>query len=103
MKQTSAKQPRSAERGGISQVADKLPLAAAPLFACMAVSTWRYEDAHDVICGAASGISWNSMVVMYLLMCLVHLLPWIKLLTTGHVAPLAPSRPSIPLHKKAGR
>ena len=60
-------------------IAELLHLAAAPLFAGMAVvSSLSSEEASDVLCAAAHGSSWlTGMTAMYMVMSLVHLPPWI--------------------------
>ena len=62
------------------RTAESLSRAASPVFALMALLTSRYGDTQDLLCGTASGAPWNSMVMMYILMCIVHLPPWLKLL-----------------------
>jgi hypothetical protein len=44
----------------------------------MALLTLRYRDARDSLCEAAVA-PWNGMVTMYTLMCVAHLLAWLKL------------------------
>jgi hypothetical protein len=61
--------------------ADCLSLAAAPVFALMALSTALFGGgAMDMICSATHGASLlGGMVPMYALMCAFHLGPWLKL------------------------
>jgi hypothetical protein len=67
------------------RAADSLTLAATPVFACMALLTLRYEDTRGLLCGAANGAPWNGMVAMYLLMCVAHMPPWLKLLARRRI------------------
>lgn len=58
-----------------------LGLAAAPSFALMAVVTASEGGQPDVICSAMQhGSPLGGMAVMYLLMSLFHLSPWLRLL-----------------------
>ena len=57
-------------------------LAAAPVFACMALLTAR-DAAADMICSAQGGSMISGMIPMYLLMSLFHLGPWLRLFTRG--------------------
>jgi hypothetical protein len=68
-----------AESSSVFRAADKLTLAASPAFALMAFLTPRYAETYDILCGAASGLPWNDMVAMYLLMSISHLPPWLRL------------------------
>ncbi|WP_123688910.1 hypothetical protein [Allostella humosa] len=60
--------------------AEGLSLAAAPLFAGMAVLAAVAGDGRpDAICGASPAGFWLAgMVPMYLLMSAVHLAPWMR-------------------------
>jgi hypothetical protein len=78
--------PRGArldERGvstAVSGLAERLHFAAAPTFALMAVLTALHESPIDNICSAASAGSLNGMVIMYVLMSVFHVAPWLKLI-----------------------
>ena len=64
-------------------VAGWLSLAAAPVFAAMALLPGLPGgDARDVICASAHGSPLGGMAVMYALMSAFHLAPWLKLLQT---------------------
>lgn len=66
-------------RGWRRKPADWLGLAASPVFAAMALNA-AFADAADPICSAAKGpLPLQGMTFMYLLMCLFHLPPWMKL------------------------
>jgi len=62
--------PRAASR-----VADLLCLAAAPVFAVLALLT---AGGGDMICTMPGMSALGSMSLMYLLMSLFHLAPWLK-------------------------
>jgi hypothetical protein len=81
MKARSVEQCPSAENSGIFRMAENLTRAASPVFALMALLTLRYGDARDLVCGTASGAPWNGMITMYMLMCVAHLPPWLRLLS----------------------
>ena len=58
-----------------------LSLAAAPIFATMALVT-MLGDGPDLLCTAAHNISpLSGMVPMYVLMSAFHLTPWLKLIS----------------------
>ncbi len=61
--------------------ADWLSLAAAPVFALMAVLTMLLGDSHaGLLCSQAGALSpLTGMAPMYLLMALFHLAPWLRL------------------------
>jgi hypothetical protein len=61
--------------------ADFLSLAAAPIFAIMALLTGiAGGGAMEALCSAAHGARWlGGMVPMYALMSALHLGPWLKL------------------------
>lgn len=61
-------------------LAHGLSLAAAPVFATMALLTWA-SGATDPLCGGGSAL--RGMVPMYLLMGLFHATPWLKLVAGG--------------------
>lgn len=59
--------------------ADWFGLAASPVFAAMALLAVQ-ADAADPICSAMTGpLPLDGMAFMYLLMCLFHMPPWMKL------------------------
>ncbi|MAU60985.1 MAG: hypothetical protein CMI62_09690 [Parvibaculum sp.] len=61
-----------------------LCLAASPVFAVMALHATKAEMA-DPICAAMKGpLPLDGMTFMYLLMCLFHLPPWMKLRSASH-------------------
>ncbi|TCR62590.1 hypothetical protein [Bosea sp. BK604] len=63
--------------------ADWLRLAAAPTFAAMALVTAIFEgDRPDVLCSVAQHASaLSGMAVMYALMSVFHLAPWLGLIS----------------------
>lgn len=65
-------------------VAGWLGLAAAPLFAGMALATGLIaRGAPDILCAAGRGASpLSGMPFMYLLMSIVHIGPWLRLLAS---------------------
>jgi len=79
-------------------LADWLSLAAAPIFAIMALLTLALGgDQMNMLCTAGQAMSpLSGMPAMYLLMSAFHLAPWLKLLAgrghlqtdaTGHTQP----------------
>ncbi len=61
-----------------------LGLLASPVFAAMALHATKAETA-DPICAAVKGpLPLDGMTLMYLLMCLFHLPPWMKLRSASH-------------------
>ena len=70
---------RPAESNIIFKAANGLTLAASPVFAAMALITLRQGDPPEMLC-ASIGAPWNGMATMYLLMCVGHLPPWLRLL-----------------------
>ena len=64
-------------------VADWLALAAAPIFALMAVLTGILDGApHQMVCsGAMRASPLSGMVPMYALMSAFHSTPWLKLVS----------------------
>jgi hypothetical protein len=64
----------------LRNAADILMLAASPIFGSMALLTSQYGGMRDAFCGPIIGLPWNEMVAMYVLMCIVHLTPWMKML-----------------------
>jgi len=65
-----------------ASAASFLSLAAAPTFAIMALLTAVHGDSMpDMLCSAArDGSPLSGMVLMYLLMSVFHLSPWLKLI-----------------------
>jgi hypothetical protein len=80
--ETMAIQPKRPAKPGFA-TADSLHLAAAPIFAVMALMTGFFGgDAIDGMCGAMAQASpLDSMAAMYLLMAAFHLAPWLKLIS----------------------
>ena len=59
--------------------AEWLSLAAAPIFAAMALaSAMAAGGPMDALCTPASRWPLDGMVMMYLLMCAFHVAPWLK-------------------------
>jgi hypothetical protein len=59
-----------------------LSLAAAPIFAMMALLTVVFGNGPaDAICSVAGASPLGGMVPMYLLMSAFHLTPWLKLIS----------------------
>lgn len=78
--------------GLAADVAGRLGFAAAPAFAMMA---WISEAGSPgmTICSAASTfLPVNDMALMYLLMSLFHLSPWMKLLSACSQRPDTPAK-----------
>jgi len=65
------------------RLADRLSLAAAPVFAAMSVLTAFAPEDAATLCAAVRG-SWvpGGMAPMYLLMALFHAPPWLRLIGT---------------------
>jgi len=62
-----------------------LNLAAAPIFAVMALGTGFLDgDSANMNCSGASPL--NSMAVMYVMMSTIHLAPWLKLIANYRAA-----------------
>jgi hypothetical protein len=61
--------------------ADCLSLAAAPVFAVMALLTGLSGGAMDMMCPAHGASLLGGMVPMYALMSAFHLGPWLKLVS----------------------
>jgi hypothetical protein len=79
-------------------IADWLCLAAAPIFAIMALLT-AIDGSADMICMSAQDASpLSGMVPMYLLMSAFHSAPWLKLIAGRGSA----RRPASPLAGEAG-
>ena len=59
-----------------------LSLAAAPIFAAMALArAMAAGGPMDALCGPGSNWPLDGMVVMYGLMCVFHVTPWLKWLS----------------------
>lgn len=75
------------ETGRLSQpaalgAADWLGLAAAPIFAVVALLTCVAGADADMMCSAAHGVSpLSGMLPMYVLMSAFHSTPWLKLIS----------------------
>ncbi|MDQ0563672.1 hypothetical protein QO004_005488 [Rhizobium mesoamericanum] len=73
----SIKAPTDNTAGGVT---DWLCLAAAPSFAVMAIVA--LTSGADMVCSAMQGpFPLDGMTTMYLLMCLFHLPPWLRLIS----------------------
>jgi hypothetical protein len=72
------------ESGNVAGAVDFLSLAAAPIFATMALLTGVQGGGQpDLLCSAAQdALPLNGMVVMYLLMSAFHSAPWLKLVSS---------------------
>ena len=71
--------PRSVQTGNprlSERVGDGLALAAAPAFAVMACLAWSGHAGHGHM---NAGAAPSGMTLMYLLMSLFHLAPWLRL------------------------
>jgi hypothetical protein len=61
------------------EAAEWLSLAAAPIFATMALASAAAAGGPmDALCGRESSWPLDGMVVMYGLMCAFHVTPWLK-------------------------
>jgi hypothetical protein len=62
-------------------IVDWLCLAAAPTFAIMALFS-AFDDGPDMICShSPDGLPLSGMTVMYLLMSVFHLAPWLRVIS----------------------
>ena len=61
-------------------LAGLLNLAAAPVFALMALWTGLFSAQPDMLCAAMGGSPLGGVTLMYLLMSGVHLAPWLRLM-----------------------
>jgi hypothetical protein len=65
-------------------VASLLGLAAAPTFAVLALWTGVFGGQPDMLCSAMGSASpLNGMALMYALMSIFHVAPWLRLLSHG--------------------
>ncbi|WP_315799560.1 hypothetical protein [Bradyrhizobium sp. SZCCHNR1002] len=73
------------KRRVMPDLADALRLAAAPTFALMSVLNAMARDGRsDVFCSAMpAGAPLGDMTVMYLLMSVFHLTPWVRRMRRG--------------------
>jgi len=63
-------------------VAGWLALAATPTFSVMALWTGLFSAQPDMFCiGVQNGSPLNGMSLMYVLMSIVHAVPWLKLIS----------------------
>ena len=74
----------------VSHAAHQLGLAATPTFALMAWMTAISPPDMTMCSGASAFVPFNSMALMYLLMSLFHLPPWMKLLAARLQRPSTP-------------
>lgn len=76
---TDAAAHRPADAGGPDSACGWLALAATPTFALLASLSALQPDAPAALCmGATEGGSLHGMTLMYALMSLFHLPPWIR-------------------------
>lgn len=67
---------------GTLRAADRLALAASPVFAVMALLTHVLGGGSmDLLCGAGQAFPLGGMVLMYLLMSAFHSTPWLRLIS----------------------
>jgi hypothetical protein len=79
---TAGRQRSGTSGGKAASVARWLTLAAAPIFATMALVCAATGNA-DPICSAGRGIfRFGSMEAMYLVMSVFHLPPWLRLVAS---------------------
>lgn len=91
--------PADARRGYsfIPGAAHWVPFAAAPTFAMMALLTTVLGGQSDMLCSVAQGASpLSGMALMYALMSIFHLAPWLKLLSRGGTLSDEPPRQDAP-------
>jgi hypothetical protein len=63
--------------GSAARIADWLCLAAAPVFAVMALLS-AITGGADMICSSQSALPVDSMTMMYLIMAIFHLPSWLR-------------------------
>jgi hypothetical protein len=76
--------------GPAVDVADRFGLAAAPTFALMAWISAVGSPGMTMCSAASAFVPINDMALMYLLMSLFHLSPWMKLLSARSQRPNTP-------------
>ena len=87
---------------GARVAADWLPLAAAPIFAVMALLTGIHgAGAPDALC-AHDASALGGMAAMYLLMSIFHLAPWLNLII-GRRNEASGIAPHLSLSRRAAR
>jgi hypothetical protein len=76
--------------GHARRIANWLCLAAAPIFASMALATCVLGGEPHMLCSAMDKTStFSGMTPMYLLMSAFHLPPWLKLIGGGSLSELS--------------
>lgn len=81
----------TAEAPALQRLAGALALAASP---CCAVMAWVSAQDGGAVCSAAPQLlPLDGMAMMYLLMALLHLPPWLRLASRGRRPRVEPSTP----------
>ncbi len=74
--------------GALAAATHGLALAGSPTFACMALLTASLGNSPaELLCSAAHASPLGGMGTMYLLMSVLHLAPWLKLISRLKVEP----------------